>query len=176
VLVAYTQLRLARPVAVDAPTAVGAAPTPAAAVALSGAPRVSAAVVRARLPGRRAETLRMLLWPTQGPGLGACQALPRDQETHQEATHDGQGCLTRTKPPSTPPTSVDGQPSTSPGLNHKLRTGRGALHRLLDPPAGRLCPGLAHETPGDPLARGLPSPCLYRPGEESEPTQRYGDG
>jgi hypothetical protein len=82
VLVAYTQLRLARAVAVDArlpwerPRAQ---------------PRLSPYRVRrgfrgcCALPGRRAETLRMLFWPTQGPGLGACHPLPGRSRSPQEA-------------------------------------------------------------------------------------------
>jgi hypothetical protein len=65
--------------------AVGAAPNPAETLALSGAPRVSAAVVRARLAGRRAETLRMLLRSAQGPGLRARGPPPSTQEAGQEA-------------------------------------------------------------------------------------------
>jgi membrane-associated protein len=43
-------------------------------------PRVSAAVVGARLTSRRAETLGVLLGPAQGSGLGTRDALPGDQE------------------------------------------------------------------------------------------------
>jgi DDE superfamily endonuclease len=96
------------------PTAVGAVPTPAATLALSGAPRVSAAVARDRLAGECAETLRMLLRPAQGPGLRACGPPPcnqeADQEAQEQAAQDPKGHLTGPAPSSTPPTSVDGQP------------------------------------------------------------------
>src|SRR5215216_4296468 len=96
------------------PTTVAAVPIPAATLALSGAPRVSAAVGRARLAGRRTKTLRMLLRPTQGPGVRACGPPPGDQEAGQEvqeqASQDRKGHLTGPAPSSTPPTSVDGQP------------------------------------------------------------------
>jgi DDE superfamily endonuclease len=98
--------------------AVGAAPTPAATLALSGAARVSAAAVRARLTGYRTETLRMLLRPAQGPGLRARDPPPSDQEAQEQAAQDQTGCLTG---PAHPPTSVDGQPSMPQGLNHKHR-------------------------------------------------------
>jgi hypothetical protein len=65
--------------------AVGAAPNPAATVALPGAAWVSAPAVRARLAGRRAETLRVPSRPAYGPLHGTRDALPGDQETHQEA-------------------------------------------------------------------------------------------
>jgi hypothetical protein len=99
--------------------AVGAAPTPAATLALSTASRVSAAAVRARLAGYRTETLRMLLRPAQGPGLRARGPPPCAQEAQEQAAQDRTGCLTG---PAHPPTSVDGQPSMPQGLNHKLST------------------------------------------------------
>src|SRR5215218_8795414 len=99
--------------------AVGAAPTSAATLALPGAPRVSAAAVRARLAGCRTETLRMLLRPAQGPGLRARGPPPCAQQAQEQAAQDRTGCLTG---PAHPPTSVDGQPSMPKGLNHKLST------------------------------------------------------
>jgi hypothetical protein len=59
---------------------VGTAPTPAATVTLPGAPRISTAAVRTRLAGERAETLRMLPRPAQGPALGARCPLPGGQK------------------------------------------------------------------------------------------------
>src|SRR5215207_2705209 len=102
--------------------AVGAAPTPAATVTLSGAAWFSAAVVHTGLAGCHAETRRALPRPAQGPLLGTCRAVPGDQEAPQETAHDGEGCLTGSAHPPHPPTSVDGQPSLPEGLNHKLRT------------------------------------------------------
>src|SRR5215218_4043208 len=86
------------------PTALGAVPIPAAILALTGAPRVSAAVGRARLAGRRTETLWRLFRPAQGSGLGACGPSPGAQEARQEAqeqvTQDRKGHLTG---PACPP-------------------------------------------------------------------------
>ena len=100
--------------------AVGTAPTPAAAVSLSGAAWLSAAAVRPRLAGGHAETRRALPRPAQGPLLGTCRAVPGDQEARQEApqeaTHDGEGCLTGPAHPPHPPTSVDGQPGMPEGV------------------------------------------------------------
>jgi hypothetical protein len=56
--------------------AVGAAPNPAATVALSGAARVLAPAVRARLAGWGAETLGMPARPAQGPLLGTRSGYP----------------------------------------------------------------------------------------------------
>src|SRR5215217_900764 len=73
--------------------AVGAAPTPAATVTATGAPRVSTAAVRTRLAGCCAETRRMLPRPAQGPSLWVGHPLPGDQEARQEAPEEGgQAC------------------------------------------------------------------------------------
>jgi len=54
---------------------------------------------RPRLACGRAETLRMLPRPAQGPALWACDPVPGDQEARQEAeeeaAHDREGRLTR---------------------------------------------------------------------------------
>ena len=98
VLAAYTQLRLARAGRRRPPAAVGAAPTPAAAVALPGPPRVSAAAVRARLAGRRTETLPRLFRPAKGRASRPAVPPPCDQEARQEAqeqvTQDRTAALT----------------------------------------------------------------------------------
>jgi hypothetical protein len=73
-----------------AAVAVGAAPTPAAAVALSGAARVSAPAVRVGHTGRRAETCRALPRTTQGRLLGTRDPLPGDQEALQQAQEEAE--------------------------------------------------------------------------------------
>jgi hypothetical protein len=87
----------------------------------SGAPRVSAAVVRARLAGRRTETLGMLLRPAQGPGLRACGPSPcaqqAGQEAQEQAAQDRKGCLTGPAHPPRPPTLIDGQPGIPQGYD-----------------------------------------------------------
>ena len=105
------------------PTAVGAAPIPAATVALPGAPGGFRGCVRARLAGRRAETLRMLLRPAQGPGLRARGPPPcnqeADQEAQEQAAQDHKGHL-RAQPilhTHRPRSTVS---PASPELNHKL--------------------------------------------------------
>jgi hypothetical protein len=55
---------------------MAAAPTPAAAVTLSGAPRVSTAAVHAGLAGEGAETLRALPRPTKGRASGPAVRYP----------------------------------------------------------------------------------------------------
>jgi Transposase DDE domain len=170
VLVAYTQLRLARG-RHRRPTAVGAAPAPAATLALSGAPRVSAAAVRARLAGGRAETLRMLLRPAQGPGLRACGPPPCNQEAGQEAqeqaARDRTGRLTGPAHPPLrrPPSTVS---PASPGLNHKLR------RRVT--PSDRLEPVAAHHRTGHQHEREPPPrvsiPAHLQPPEATQPRQR----
>src|SRR6266540_97702 len=101
--------------------AVGTAPTPAATVTPPGAARVSAASGQAGLPGGRAETLRMLPGPAQGPDLRARRALPSDQEAHQDAGQDREGRLTGHSQHYPATALVSGQPGTPAGLNHKLR-------------------------------------------------------
>ena len=63
---------------------------------------------------RRAGTLRVLLGPTQGPGLGACGPPPglqeAGQEAHQQASQDRKGHLTDHSPSFTTANSADGQP------------------------------------------------------------------
>jgi hypothetical protein len=112
------------------PAAVGAAPTPTAAVTTASAPRLSAASRCARLAGRHAETLQSLPRPAQGPALGARDPLPSGQEARQEAkeqaAHDGEGRLTGPARPV--PADLDRRPAQhAQGLNQKLSTRLGAF-------------------------------------------------
>jgi hypothetical protein len=85
VLTAYTQLRLAREIAADARAAMGAAPTTATTVALSGPPSVSAAPGRARLAGHHAETLRAIPRPPQGHHRGPAARYPAIKRSKKAA-------------------------------------------------------------------------------------------
>jgi hypothetical protein len=68
--------------------AVGAPPTARPAVPLPGAAGVSAAVVRARLAGRGAETRRALPGSASRQPIRAREPLPGDQEAHQQAKEE----------------------------------------------------------------------------------------
>jgi len=67
--------------------AVGAAPADPAAVALAGAAGVSTPCVRAGVPGQRAETLRALPGPPQGPPVRPRTPLPGHQEDRLTRHH-----------------------------------------------------------------------------------------
>src|SRR4029453_10399375 len=110
ILIAYTQLRLARAVATDArlpwerprpqprlsPYRVRRGVPPPGVPPALGAPRP---------PARRTEPLGMFLRPAQGPALRACGSSPGAQEARQEAqeqaAQDRKGCLTCPAPSST---------------------------------------------------------------------------
>jgi hypothetical protein len=103
--------------------AVGAAPMPAAAVTGASPPRVSAAAGPAGFAGKCAETGRMPARPAQRPLFGTRQALPGDQEAHQEAPEeadqDREGGLTGSARRS--PVDLGPRPTQhARRLNHKL--------------------------------------------------------
>jgi hypothetical protein len=121
VLSAYAQLRLARQAAGDqrlpwerprprlSPTRVRRG--------------FSAAAGPARLARQCAETRRVPARPAQGPLLGACQALPGDQEAHQavpeEADQDREGRLS--SPARPPPADLDRRQPNAPRVKSQAK-------------------------------------------------------
>src|SRR5512133_1768447 len=96
---------------------VGAAPPARPAVALPGPQGVSAPAVRGGVAGRRAETLRVLPRPAQGPPIRPRPAPPCSQEAHQETQEEAahhQGGLSG-------PTRRHRAPPQTTGLKLKLR-------------------------------------------------------
>jgi len=116
--------------------AVGAAPTPTAAVTGTGPPRVSAASGPARLAGDCAETAGC---PPGGPRAAArdprCAIRrsrsparsPRGRRPRPRRPPD------RPSPPLRPPTSIDGSPTCPEGLNHKLSASSKSYSPARDP-------------------------------------------
>jgi hypothetical protein len=120
-------------------------PDPTAALALPGAPRGSAAVVRARLASRRTETLRVLLRPSQGPALWVCGPPPGDQQAQEQAAQDREGRLTGQPYPPRPPTSADSQANIPPvRITSSGTTGWRSGHQVL---AGTSRTGSARPAP-----------------------------